>query len=550
MIPEEIEALGYGNEIIWLDLEQEIINDIARRIKETGVVTRTADYQLNQLQRIYGYSDKQITELLKKTITQSDEYVDEVLSKAVKTDYIDNKNLYKATGKTAVPYDKNAVIQSLVYNLKAQCKGEINNISKTLGFVVNGTTGKKAVALSAYYKSLLDDAILQVTSGGFDSKTSLKKAVSQLTNSGLRWIDYDSGHHSRVTVAARRGLSTALTQLTKEMSDYHADQLGCDIFEVAWHANARPTHREWHGQVWTKEQLVTVCGLGSVEGLCGANCYHVYYPFIQGLSKRNWSDEWLAEQNKLEDTPKTFNGKEYTSYEATQRQRVIETRMRAQREAIQALKEGDADPLDIMFMQAKYRASMDEYVKFSKAMGLCEQHDRIYIDGKGVVGAAKRKGVYSKEEYGALMNYISSDSYKINEKLRTGAKLSDQEKEFVHQLDSVLSKTKNYKGEVNRSISFMYEEDIKEFISQHITNYKICYQQYLSATTERVYNDVAQVQLHILSKHGKDIRKYNQREQEILFDRYTVFTIKAVEDKDSAWHIWLEEVIKSDKKER
>ena len=550
MTPEEIEALGYGNEIIWLDLEQEIINDIARRIKETGVVTRTADYQLNQLQQIFGYSDKQMTDLLKQTINQSDAYVDKVLEQAIHIDYIDNKDLYKAIGKTTVPYDKNVVIQSLVYNLKAQCKGEINNISKTLGFVVNGTTGKKAVALSAYFKSLLDDAILQVTSGGFDSKTSLKKAVSQLTNSGLRWIDYDSGHHSRVTVAARRGLSTALTQLTKEMSDYHADQLGCDTFEVAWHANARPAHREWHGQVWTKEQLVTVCGLGSVEGLCGANCYHVYYPFIQGLSKRNWSDEWLAEKNKLEDTPKTFNGKEYTSYEATQRQRVIETRMRAQREAIQALKEGDADPLDIMFMQAKYRASMDEYVKFSKAMGLREQHDRIYIDGKGVVGAAKRKGVYSKEEYGALMNYISSDSYKINEKLRTGAKLSDQEKEFVHQLDSVLSKTKNYKGEVNRSISFMYEEDIKEFISQHITNYKICYQQYLSATTERVYNDVAQVQLHILSKHGKDIRKYNQREQEILFDRYTVFTIKAVEDKDSAWHIWLEEVIKSDKKER
>lgn len=550
MTPKEIEALGYGNEIIWLDLEQEIINDIARRIKQTGVVTRTADYQLNQLQRIYGYSDKQTTELLKKTITQSDEYIDEVLSKAVKTDYIDNKELYQAVGKEMLPYGKNIVIQSLVYNLKAQCKGDINNVSNTLGFVVNSNTGKKAMALSAYYKSVLDDAILQVMSGGFDPKTSLKKAVSQMTNSGLRWIDYESGYHNRITVAARRSVSTALTQLTKEMSDYHADQLGCDTFEVAWHANARPTHREWHGHVWTKEQLVTVCGLGSVEGLCGANCYHVYYPFIQGLSKRNWSDEWLAEQNKLEDTPKTFNGKEYTSYEATQRQRVIETRMRAQREAIQALKEGDADPLDIMFMQAKYRASMDEYVKFSKAMGLREQHDRIYIDGKGVVGAAKRKGVYSKEEYGALMNYISSDSYKINEKLRTGAKLSDQEKEFVHQLDSVLSKTKNYKGEVNRSISFMYEEDIKEFISQHITNYKICYQQYLSATTERVYNDVAQVQLHILSKHGKDIRKYNQREQEILFDRYTVFTIKAVEDKDSAWHIWLEEVIKSDKKER
>ncbi len=541
MTPEEIEALGYGNEIIWLDLEQEIINDIARRIKQTGVVTRTADYQLNQLQRIYGYSDKQMTDLLKQTINQSDAYVDKVLEQAIHTDYIDNKDLYKAVGKTTVPYDKNVVIQSLVYNLKAQCKGEINNISKTLGFVVNEATGKKALALSEYYKAVLDDAILQVASGGFDSKTSLKKAVSQMANSGLRWIDYESGHHNRVTVAARRSVSTALTQLTKEMSDYHAEQLGCDTFEVAWHANARPTHREWHGQVWTKAQLVTVCGLGTVEGLCGANCYHVYYPFIEGLSKRNWSDEWLKEQNELEDTPKTFNGKEYTGYEATQRQRVIETRMRAQREAIQALKEGDGDPLDIMFMQAKYRASMDEYVKFSKAMGLREQRDRIYIDGKGVVGAIKKKGVYSKEEYGALMSYISSDSYKINEKLRTDAKLSDQEKELVHLLDSALSKTKNYKGIVNRSVSFMYDNDIKEFVAKHKVGHEICYNQYLSSTTDLVYNEDAQVQVHILSKHGKDIRKYNQRENEILFKRDAKFYVKNMQKNDNVWSIWLEE---------
>lgn len=148
------------------------------------------------------------------------------------------------------------------------------------------------------------------------------------------------------------------------------------------------------------------------------------------------------------------------------------------------------------------------------------------------------------------MNYISSDSYKINEKLRTGAKLSDQEKDLVHYLDSVLDKTKSYKGTVNRSVNFMYEDDLNKFLLKHHKGYTLSYEQYLSSTTDSVYNDEAQVQLHILSKHGKDIRKYNQREQEILFDRYTVFTIKAVEDKDSAWHIWLEEVIKSDKKER
>ncbi len=418
MKPEEIEALGYGNEVIWQNLEQEIMNDVARRIKETGVVTRSADFQLNQIQKIYGYSDETIKELLKEAMRASDAYIDRVYDEAIRTDYIDNKDLYKAKGKAFVPFEKNESMQSLVRTLKMQSKREMENFSRSLGFVI----GKTPVNLTAYYQSVLDDAILQIASGGFDSKTALKKAVSDMTNSGIRWIDYESGHHNRVTVAARRSITTGLSQMTQKISEYNAAQLGTEYFEVAWHANARPTHREWHGQVWSKQELETVCGLGTVEGLCGANCYHVYYPFIKGLSKRNWNDEWLQEQNAKEDTPITFNGKEYTGYEATQRQRVLETRMRAQREAIQALQAGDGDELDIMFMQAKYRASMDEYVRFSKAMGLREQRDRVYVDGLGKRGSKLSpknlnrrvnlmKGYRQAIEKGDISSFVTFDIY-------------------------------------------------------------------------------------------------------------------------------------------
>ncbi len=139
------------------------------------------------------------------------------------------------------------------------------------------------------------------------------------------------------------------------------------------------------------------------------------------------------------------------------------------------------------------------------------------------------------------MNYISSDSYKINEKLRTGAKLSDQEKDLVHYLDSVLDKTKSYKGTVNRSVNFMYEDDLNKFLLKHHKGYTVSYEQYLSSTTDSVYNDEAQVQIHILSKHGKDIRKYNQRENEILFKRDAKFYVKNIQKKDNVWSIWLEE---------
>ena len=112
---------------------------------------------------------------------------------------------------------------------------------------------------------------------------------------------------------------------------------------------------------------------------------------------------------------------------------------------------------------------------------------------------------------------------------------------LVHLLDSALSKTKNYKGIVNRSVSFMYDNDIKEFVAKHKVGHEICYNQYLSSTTDLVYNEDAQVQVHILSKHGKDIRKYNQRENEILFKRDAKFYVKNMQKNDNVWSIWLEE---------
>ena len=89
--------------------------------------------------------------------------------------------------------------------------------------------------------------------------------------------------------------------------------------------------------------------------------------------------------NAKENTPKKYKGKEYTTYEATQRQRKLETLMRKQRREIKLLKEGGADEKDIINAQAKYRATMAEYVDFSKKMGLPQEMERVYADGLGRV---------------------------------------------------------------------------------------------------------------------------------------------------------------------
>ena len=138
--------------------------------------------------------------------------------------------------------------------------------------------------------------------------------------------------------------------------------------------------------------FVSSTGYGTVTGLCGVNCYHDFYPFIPGISEPIYSEEELRQMNEQENTPKEFGGKSYTAYEATQRQRALETTMRAQRQKISLLEQGGADEQDIINARGQYRATSAEYSRFSQAMGLPQQRERVTVDGLGNVGRGKTKG--------------------------------------------------------------------------------------------------------------------------------------------------------------
>ena len=57
--------------------------------------------------------------------------------------------------------------------------------------------------------------------------------------------------------------------------------------------------------------------------------------------------------------------------------------MRAQREKVQLLQKGGADPDDVMLARAKYQGQLNEYSRFSHKMGLKEERERIYYDMRG-----------------------------------------------------------------------------------------------------------------------------------------------------------------------
>ena len=582
-------------------LELEVMRDIVRRIKKTEKITSSADWQIMRL-TIMGNSPEEIRKKITEVSEMSEGDVQKLFDDVIDKEYTRSADLYKEVGAEFIPYEQNHELQQLTQALITQSNNELKSITGTTGFMLDYGDGQglRFTPHTQVFDEYLNNAVMGIATGTFDYNTMIRKVVTQMTNSGLRTVNYASGKTDRVDVAARRAVMTGLSQLTGKISDENAKALNTDHFEVAWHAGARPTHQEWQGRVWSRKELVDVCGLGSVTGLLGANCYHDYYPFIPGISERMYSDEWLDEMNKEENTPKTFMGKEYTAYEARQRQRYLERCMRAQREKVELLKEGGADKDEVMLARCKYQAQLDEYKRFSKVMKLPVQRERIYYDMRGriaptkkqmekffeeqakkkeakqteadkhkeraeesrredmdkrseiqkIIDLAKATGAtmsgirddLSMEELQALQRYIGFDSYVLNEKLRNwdkpGYEMTEDERQWARNLDLALFKLPDYTGIVYRSISTnrMMNEDA--FNQRYQPGKIVIEHNYTSASKEYAYDDSFEYQFVIKAKHGRDISELNPDEREVLFKRGSFFIV--VDRKGNT--IYLEEL--------
>lgn len=119
--PEQLESYGYGNEEIFAGLEQRIMDDIVRRIKDAGVITRSADFQIDELRRL-GFSNADIKSMLQDALDASDAYIDELYQVAIETDYISNKQLYDAFDKRFIPFKDNTWLQNMISAVKNQTR--------------------------------------------------------------------------------------------------------------------------------------------------------------------------------------------------------------------------------------------------------------------------------------------------------------------------------------------------------------------------------------------------------------------------------------------
>lgn len=373
---DEIISMGYDLSSHIYKASDEIMAEMVNAYKALEDVKPEDITKLLEM----GYKDFEVERILSDALSLTMEDYRKMLETIGEAEYNQYAYIFNQAGVSFEKYKDNPVVRQMINSIFQQTEGSMNNFTQTTGFI-SGIDGHFS-PITDYWQEKMNQATIQIMGGTFDYTTSLRKMIVEMKNSGIRIVDYESGWHNRIEVATRRAVMTGINQLLEDITNHNAERLGTDLFEVSAHNGARPTHAVWQGQVYTKKELETVCGLGTGAGLKGWNCYHSYQPFIKGLSKRAYTDEQLKKWRYPEKT--SYNGKEYTEYEARQEMRKMETKMRAQRLKIYLEKQAGFSNDYMKTDRIKYRQQLAQYKAFAKFFGLHLQLERVSgLDGLG-----------------------------------------------------------------------------------------------------------------------------------------------------------------------
>lgn len=363
-------------------VEDEILQDVARRIGKMGTLTETADWQLWRYQQTEAVREN-VVKLLAKYSGKSEATIRRLLKEAA-TEAMEREDaIYYHYNLEPTPFEESAALNNLLNAGARQTCGTWRNLTATTANTVSGA-----------FERTLDVAWGKVATGAFDYKTAVKQAVDSLADE-MPEITYPSGHTDSLEVAARRAVLTGVNQTAGKLQEARMDEMNVEFVETSAHGGARPSHAEWQGRRFHRGGAVdylgkhypdfeAATGYGTGAGLCGWNCRHTFFAVFPELGDPpTWTEESLQELNARNIE---YNGKLYTQYEVNQMQRARERNVRKWKKRYLAESAAGSDTTDSAVRLKAARQSLSE---FAKATGGRVDSARTSVHGFGRSASSK-----------------------------------------------------------------------------------------------------------------------------------------------------------------
>lgn len=386
--PEYLDSLPEKLTELFRNLESTLLDEICSRLNLAGQLNEVTVQAMRAL-RSHGISLEEIERAIRKTTGISEKKLNELLDDVVNRNqqyYTEVINLAKVTAPETL------LDAAVADAIRVQTLDTFRNITQSMGFLVDN--GRTMLAPARTYQWALDSAVLQIESGAISYNQAIRRGVKELADSGLKTVNYESGHVDSIDVAVRRAVMTGVNALCQKYAEQSLDYLETDLVEVSAHLGARNTgagpenHESWQGLVfrWSEKprassgdypDFVNTTGFGTGPGLGGWKCRHHYCPFVEGVMEPTYSKIDL-EAMKGENRKFTFEGKEYDGYTSTQVQRRIERTIRKLKREQTAFKAAGLED-EATAVTARIRRLNQEYKAFSESAGLPLQRERMRV---------------------------------------------------------------------------------------------------------------------------------------------------------------------------
>ena len=358
-----------------------VIKKIAKRVQEIGELLPSDVQKLEVLYQV-GADVRAINAEIAKQTKRTVKDIKVLIKNVAEGIYLDAKPYYDYREKPFIPLKENERLQQTIKAVAKDTASSFKNLSKAQAFMLRNPLNRKEfipTSISETYQRTVDFAIQATQQGTIDYNTAIRKTMEELTESGLRVVEYEteSGrfHSQRLDTAVKRNVLSGIRMVNAKVQEVIGEEVGADGIEISVHMFPAPDHAPIQGHQFTNEEWnkmqssepfvdVEKQHFDAIERhITELNCRHYPFAIIIGVMPPNYTKEELQEILKNNETGVTFdNGKKLTMYQCTQKQRDFELKIRKAKE-----KQLVAKTIKDDVLIEKYNAELSELKKQYKA---------------------------------------------------------------------------------------------------------------------------------------------------------------------------------------
>lgn len=354
-------------------INDEVILTLAERIKKVGKLSNEELRSINRLLDFYNEDMASINSKLATLTGKTLNEIETILVSSAEKAQIDLDAFYKEAYIEPIPYKDNKPLQNIVASALANIKGNILNISDTtvIGLIVNG----KYTPFREAYNTIVDKAILSTITGAIDFQTTMRKTMIDLGR-GVR-VQYASGHTRRIDSAIRMNILDGVRSMNRDIRYNQGKEFGATGVYIMPHGLCAEDHLLYQGKEYTYKEFEELNNTLPRPIATGQwNCGHVAYDVVVGDSLLPYTEEELQKLNDYSTELVKWNGQSVTRYQASQKMREAETRIRQLKDKQDVFQKA-GDTLNEERYKKYVKEATKEYRQRCKECGLKPRVDRL-----------------------------------------------------------------------------------------------------------------------------------------------------------------------------